>query len=50
MFLFNRIIQLRRNHLPDHPQLYVCPKDGMFSQDKHTSCGDTAKAAIRKGM
>ena len=50
LILLFRIIQLSRNHLTDHPQIYVCPIDGIFSRDKHTSRGKTPKAILREEM
>lgn len=33
-----------RNHLPDYPQIDVCPVDGIFLLDKYTSSAKTSKA------
>lgn len=37
-----------KSHLPDYPQIYVCPVDRIFSQDKHTSSRETSKAILRE--
>ena len=39
-----------KSHLPDHSQIYVCPVDVMFSQDKYTSSEKTPKAVLREEM
>ena len=49
-FYISKLYRLMRSHLPDHPQLYVCPVKGLFSQDKHTSSGKTPKAIVREEM
>lgn len=41
------MIQIMRSHLPDYPQIDVCPVDGLFLLDKYTSSAKTSKAIFR---
>lgn len=41
LFVFIRIIQLSRNHLPDRPQLYVYPVDRVYTSSGKTPAAGT---------